>query len=44
MSSAFLFLSFAVDRQMNIEAASPDENVQIWGPYHEAIFVIVLLL
>ena len=44
MSSAFLFLSFAVDSQVNIKAASLDENVQIWGPYNEATCVIVLVL
>ena len=44
MSSAFLFLSFAVDSQVNIKAASLDENVQIWGPYDEATCVIVLVL
>ena len=44
MSSAFLFLRFAVDRQVNIKAASLDENVQTWGPYNEATCVIVLVL
>ena len=44
MSSALVFLNFAVDRQVNTKAASLDENMQIWGPYNEAICVIVLEL
>ena len=44
MNSALVFLSFAVDRQVNIKVALLDENVQIRGPYNEAICVIVLVL